>query len=200
LANLVTDTLPTGVVLTATPTGTNWSCTGVAGASAFSCTYTGAYPWAGATNLPGITVPVTSLAAACGATRVNTATIGTAAVGEANTTNNSGSDAGVTPNCQAGVTVTKTDTRTTSATNVPTIYNITVANAGPAPANGTVVTDPSATGLTCSAVSCVASGGAACPAISTVAGLQGAGLVVPTLPSGGSVVFSLTCNVTATGN
>jgi uncharacterized repeat protein (TIGR01451 family) len=200
LTNLVTDTLPTGVVLTGAPTGTNWSCTGTAGASAFACTYSGAYPWAAATNLPTITVPVTTTSAACGAVRINTATMGTAAIGEGNITNNSGSDTGITPNCQAGVSIAKTDTRTTSATNVATTYSITVTNSGPAPANGTLVTDPVATGLSCTGVSCTASGGAVCPGTPTLAALQGTGLSVPVLPAGGSVVLTVTCNVTATGS
>ncbi len=36
----LTDTLPAGMTLTATPTGTGWSCVGAGGASAFTCTST----------------------------------------------------------------------------------------------------------------------------------------------------------------
>jgi uncharacterized repeat protein (TIGR01451 family) len=57
----VTDTLPAGLTLTATPSGTGWSCTGTAGATSFTCTSnaaiaarTGSTPAAG----QPITVPV----------------------------------------------------------------------------------------------------------------------------------------------
>jgi uncharacterized repeat protein (TIGR01451 family) len=38
----VTDTLPAGLTLTATPSGTGWSCTGTAGATSFTCSSTAA--------------------------------------------------------------------------------------------------------------------------------------------------------------
>ena len=83
-----------------------------------------------------------------------------------------------------------------------TTYTITVANAGPDAADNTVVQDPAATGLNCTAVTCPATGltgGAACPGTLTIPALQGAGLTIPTLPSGGSVKLEVACTVTATG-
>src|SRR5207342_67291 len=66
-----------------------------------------------------------------------------------------------------------------------------VSNAGPAAANGAVVTDAAVANFTASAVSCGGeSGGAVCPVAPTVAQLQ-AGLAIPTLPSGGSVTLTL---------
>jgi uncharacterized repeat protein (TIGR01451 family) len=108
---------------------------------------------------------------------------------------------------QADVRITKTNTpgvngnvdqaadTVTSGTN--TTYTIVASNNGPAPANNTVVTDP-ASGLSCTAVTCAAAGGAACPAATgaaLISALQGAGAVVPTLPAGGTVTFTLTCGV-----
>jgi uncharacterized repeat protein (TIGR01451 family) len=85
-------------------------------------------------------------------------------------------------------------------------YNLVVGNGGPLAAAGTLVQDPavanfSATGVACSG----ASGGAACPAPAqlTVGNLQGAGIAIPALPSGGSVTLVVsgtagTANITNT--
>jgi uncharacterized repeat protein (TIGR01451 family) len=81
-------------------------------------------------------------------------------------------------------------------------YTLLVGNAGPAAADGAVVTDPQPAGLDCSAgtLACGAeAGGAVCPASPTVPALQGSGLVIPTFPMGGSLQFTLTCTVTASG-
>src|SRR6185369_1552416 len=66
-------------------------------------------------------------------------------------------------------------------------YALVVTNAGPAAADGAVVTDPAVANFTATGVTCGSpSGGAACPAVgsTTIALLQGAGIVIPTLPSG----------------
>jgi Bacterial Ig-like domain (group 3) len=52
----VTDTLPTGVTLTATPTGTNWDCSGST-TTAVTCAYSGTTSVPAGTALPPITVP-----------------------------------------------------------------------------------------------------------------------------------------------
>ncbi|MCE3001944.1 MAG: hypothetical protein LW860_04460 [Xanthomonadaceae bacterium] len=96
---------------------------------------------------------------------------------------------------QADVSVTKTDGLTTVAPNGAITYTIVVANAGPSPAGGTRLTDPPVANLTVTGVACGSpTGGAACPAALdlTVANLQGPGLVIPTLPAGGSVTFTVT--------
>jgi sugar lactone lactonase YvrE len=57
----VTDTLPAGLTLTATPSGSGWSCTGSAGATSFTCSSTAAIAArTGSTPAAGqpITVPV----------------------------------------------------------------------------------------------------------------------------------------------
>ncbi|MCC7249895.1 MAG: DUF11 domain-containing protein [Lysobacter sp.] len=108
---------------------------------------------------------------------------------------------------QAEIRITKTNTpgvngevdqagdTVLSGTN--TSYTIVVTNNGPATANNAVVTDP-ATGLSCTAVACTAAGGAACPSATgaaLISALQGAGAVIPALPTGGAVTFTLTCGV-----
>ncbi len=99
----------------------------------------------------------------------------------------------------AALTISKTDNKTTTVSGDVNIYTITVGNNGPAAANGAVVVDPVAPGLSCTAISCAAAGGATCPAAPTVAAFQNPGLTIPSLPNGGIVTFTLTCNVTATG-
>ncbi|CAN7515877.1 DUF11 domain-containing protein [Pseudoxanthomonas sp. LjRoot143] len=82
-------------------------------------------------------------------------------------------------------------------------FSVVVSNAGPAAADGAVVTDTPGAGLTCpvsgNPISCVASGGAACPGAGALPSLVSGGVAVPTLPAGGAVTFTVPCQVTATG-
>ena len=73
-AYTVDDRLPTGLTLTATPTGTGWTCTGAAGASSFSCTSSSVIA-AGATNPNAITAVAVVGAAALNGSPVNNAVI-----------------------------------------------------------------------------------------------------------------------------
>ena len=195
----LTDTLPTGVSATNTFSGTNWSCSGTA---PVVCTLpdASAYPIAAATNFPLVTgtVVVTCLG---GSGKTNTAVISTAA-GETLLTNNTGTvTTTVTPNCvNATLTIAKFNSGNTLIAGQTTSYTITVANLGPGAAGGTTLTDPVATGLSCTVdPTCTAAGGAVCPASLSIATLQGTGLVIPTLPAGSTATFALTCGVTATG-
>ncbi len=189
----VTDTLPTGFSLDSTPTVTgadaaNWACVGVAGAASFTCTRNpNTAAMAAATDLVSISVPVRIAASACPGPQVNTATISTAAIGEAtNTANNASADS--TPvNCAAAVIITKTDARSAVAVGATTTYTITVTNNGPAAADGAVLQDPVGTRLTkTGAVTCTYGGTATGPAAPTIAQLE-AGFVITTLPVGGTV-------------
>jgi uncharacterized repeat protein (TIGR01451 family) len=221
LSNLVNDTLPAGIVLTGTPTGANWTCTGAAGSTSFACTYTGAYPMAAATDLTGaITVPVKATTAACPAAKINTATLNGAqfagngvagTLGEFNAANNTATDGvGITPNCSASITVSKTDGKASNISGDTNIYTLTVSNAGVASADGLFVTDVVGSNLTCpaaNAVTCVATAPAVCPSGPfTIANLTGAGIQVGnigaatlaglgSLPSTGSLAFSYSCTV-----
>lgn len=100
----------------------------------------------------------------------------------------------------ANLSVSVTDGVSTVNSGAQTTYTITAINNGPGVGNGAIVQSPIAVGLNCPAgpITCAASGGAVCPVSPTVAQLQ-AGLAIPTLPASGSVVFTITCNVTATG-
>jgi large repetitive protein len=102
----------------------------------------------------------------------------------------------------ADVRITKTNNTNSLVTGTTTSYTITVQNLGPSAADGTVLRDSAVTGLNATAVSCGgAAGGAACPAAAavTVANLQGTGVTVPTLPAGGSLSFTVTGTINATG-
>jgi uncharacterized repeat protein (TIGR01451 family) len=115
---------------------------------------------------------------------------------EINSANNSATDTDtVTPN--ADLSITKTNSVSAVNAGGTTSYSIVISNGGPSAANAAVFQDAAATGLTKTSVSCVAAGGAVCPTTPTVAQIE-AGLAIPTLPSGGSVTFTVGANVTAT--
>ena len=96
----------------------------------------------------------------------------------------------------ADLSVTKTNGVTLVSAGTTTTYTVVVSNAGPDAANGAIVTDPAAAGLTKTSVVCAAAGGATCPASPTVAQVE-AGLAIPALPFGGSVTLTIGATVTA---
>ena len=101
------------------------------------------------------------------------------------------------------LTITKTDSKSVTTSGGTNNYIVTVSNAGPASANGTVLTDVVGSGLTCPAanpLTCtvIASGvapGASCPSPITVGNLTGTGVTIATLPANGTLQFAYTCNV-----
>ncbi len=80
-------------------------------------------------------------------------------------------------------------------------YRLTVRNAGPAAADGasiTLATDPTGVSVAKFSVACVAENGGGCgPNVDAVA--LDAGVVIPMLPSGGSVVMSVDAQVRSRG-
>ncbi len=78
----------------------------------------------------------------------------------------------------------------------PVSFTYTVVLTAGAAVSGVVFTDPAVANLNVSNVTCAAAGGATCPASVTVAGMQGAGLTIPSMPVGGSVTFTITATVT----
>ncbi|MBK6798616.1 MAG: DUF11 domain-containing protein [Acidobacteria bacterium] len=110
-----------------------------------------------------------------------------------------------TVNLLADLAVTKDDGVTSVNAGGSTTYTVTLTNSGPSAANGSTISDPAATGLTKTAIGvCTAAGGAVCPTAGggagqlSIANLQAGTVVVPTLPSGGSISFTITATVTAT--
>lgn len=199
---VVTDTIPAGFAIGTITPPANWGCT-VAG-QLVTCTYTPpSLPIAAQTDLGTISIPVTTTAAACPGPASNTANVGstTVAYAESDTANNASAAVSTPLGCVAAVSVTKTDSRTTVAQGNLVAYAIGVNNAGPAAANGTIVTDVPSVGLSgCVVTACTASGGAVCPAAASWPTLLTvSGVPVNTFPSGSGVTFSVSCNAAATG-
>jgi len=102
----------------------------------------------------------------------------------------------------ANLSVLKSNAVATLVAGATTTYTITISNLGPIAANGAVLIDSASAGLSLQSVSCGSpTGGAACPpGPLLVADLLGPGIAIPTLPSGGSLVFTVTALVTASGS
>ncbi|QWP78940.1 DUF11 domain-containing protein [Lysobacter sp. K5869] len=96
----------------------------------------------------------------------------------------------------ADLTLTKTNGVASVDAGSTTTYTIVLTNNGPSAANGTVVRDPAATGLTKTSVTCTPTGTAVCPAVS-VAAFE-SGVTVTGLPSGSGLTFTVVATVTAT--
>lgn len=100
----------------------------------------------------------------------------------------------------ANVSITKANGTSTVTAGGTTTYAITVLNSGPNDASGSVLRDPAVTGLACTTLTCaVGSGAAVCPVGLTASNLASSGITLATLPASNSLVFSLGCGVTATG-
>lgn len=85
----------------------------------------------------------------------------------------------------------------TSSTPGSTLsYNIIVSNVGTGNVANVIVKYPAVSGFTATGLTCVSGSGtgalATCPSTSSIAQLQGTGLVIPSLPEGSSVVFTVT--------
>ena len=97
------------------------------------------------------------------------------------------------------LTITKTDSKTVATSGGTNNYVVAISNAGPAAADGVVVTDSATAGLTCQAgnpVTCsVTAGAAVCPAGPlTIANLT-TGATIATFPPNSALQFAYTCNV-----
>lgn len=99
----------------------------------------------------------------------------------------------------ADLGVTKTDNQTSVLQNSTTTYTMVITNAGPEPAVTTTVSDPAVAGVTKNSLTCVASAGTACPAILTLAALEGTGLVIATTSVGSTLTLTVVATVTASG-
>ncbi len=191
----VTDTFPAPL------TSVSWTCAGTGGAT---CSASGSGNISDPVSIPvgqsvTYTVNATVPSSATGSL-ANTA-MATMSSGTDPTPGNNSSTDTDTPSYVADLEVIKTDGTAIVQSGGTTTYTIVVINHGPSDANNTVFADPSVTGLSATAVTCgSATGGAACPTVAatTVALMQGAGIVIPTLPSGGSVTFTVNMTVTAT--
>jgi uncharacterized repeat protein (TIGR01451 family) len=147
-----------------------------------------------------IVFTVTANVTALNGTVTNTVNLSLpAGITDTNTANNSASDVDRVQG-QSAITISKTNNTTTLAAGSTTSYTITVVNNGPSDASNAVLRDPAAAGLSCaSSVACTASGGASCGGPSVALATLQNGFAIPSFPSGGQLVLTLTCGVTATG-
>jgi uncharacterized repeat protein (TIGR01451 family) len=138
----VTDTLPAGLTATAI-SGTGWSCT----LGSLICTRSDAL--AAGSSYPPITLTV-NVADNAALSVTNNATV--SGGGEANTSNDSASDA-TTITQLPDLTITKTHSGNFSQGQTGATYTLTAGNAGSAPTSGTVtVTDTLPAGLIATAI------------------------------------------------
>ncbi len=97
------------------------------------------------------------------------------------------------------ITIAKTDSKIIATSGGTNNYVVTVSNAGPAAADGVVVTDVVGAGLTCppaNTVTCsVTAGAAACPAGPLTFTNLTTGLAIATFPPNSALQFAYTCNV-----
>src|SRR5207245_563424 len=97
----------------------------------------------------------------------------------------------------ADLAVTKTDAATSVNAGATTTYTIRVNNNGPSSVTGAVLSDPSVTGLTKTAVACSMTPGQ-CVTAPTVEQLEGGAFASPALASGQFYEIVVTATVTAT--
>jgi large repetitive protein len=129
----MTDTLPTGLTLSAVPSGGGWTCTGIVGGVAISCTRSDTLI-AGA-SFPPISIPVNVLQTAP-ASVTNTADV----IGGGDLT--SASSSATTPIASsADLQVTKTVNNANPLPGQTVTFTVAVKNNGPSDAPSTVVTD-----------------------------------------------------------
>lgn len=157
-------------------------------------------------TLPGgstVTFSVTGTAAASGSI-VNTAYINPpSGISDLDPSNNAATDTNTIGTLSSNLIITKTDNVDSVTAGGSVSYTIVVSNSGPTAADGAVFTDPAVSNLTVNEVTCgSAAGNAVCPteANSTVALMQSTGIIIPALPSGGSVTFTVTGTAGASGS
>ncbi|WP_395684146.1 hypothetical protein, partial [Dokdonella sp.] len=185
---VIADTLPTGITLSST-SGANWSCTGT---TVLGCTFTGTLA-AGANTVLTLNVTVGS----------------TATTGNNSATASGGGDGSCPAAARCTGTVTTPVTPSADIRSVKTgtasvglggalSYTVVVSNLGPSAANGTTFSDAVPAGVTSVAASCgTPTGGAACGTVN-VAG-NNVTSTITTLPSGGSVTFTITGTAPTSG-
>jgi uncharacterized repeat protein (TIGR01451 family) len=177
----VSDTLPTGLTLNATPTGTGWACTGAAGTTVISCTRSDAL--AAAASYPVITV-VVNIAQSATTPLTNTAT---ASGGGDSTPANDDDITNISS--IADLSVAKAVSNSTPIVGSNITFTVTVSNAGPSVATGVSVTDQLPAGY--AFVSATASQGAY---------VSGTGIwTVGTINSGANATLDIVVTVNAAG-
>jgi uncharacterized repeat protein (TIGR01451 family) len=199
----ITDTLPASLTVTTAFAGTGWACTQTG--QTLTCDRTTPVPVTTSAIIGTVTGIVRASNTACPGPLVNTATLAgfQSPYSETNVSNNS-STFSTTLNCNANLSITKTNNVTTLTAGTTTSYLVSATNTGPSSADGAVMRDTPSPGLSsCTVTACTPSGGsptAVCPlAAQWPSLLLPAGVAIPGFPTGGNISFTVVCNVTATG-
>lgn len=189
-------------ILSAQLTGASWTCTASAGSTCPAASGTGNLAYAGGYTLaPGgtLTFAITATlatTATCAATITNTASAvfsGSDNYADTTPSDNSAS-ASFTVNCD-DLAISKSNGQSEYRQNQTFAYTMVVSNPGANAVGNAVFTDPAVANFNVASVTCgSATGGATCPtpANTTVALMQGSGIVIPSLPASGSVTFTVT--------
>ncbi|MCJ8146678.1 hypothetical protein MKI79_07165 [Acinetobacter sp. A3.8] len=195
----VSDPLPTGITtMTYTATAANGATTSKA-----SGTHTGALSDTVSVPVGGtVTYQVTvTVPSSFTGELINTATVAApSGFVDTDTDNNTATDENQQQS--ANLAISKTNNVDNLVVQGTTSYSILVENLGPNSADNAILKDPAVTGLTKTGttINCTATAGAVCPTAAnrTVALIESAsGIVIPTLPSGGTLTFTISANVTA---
>lgn len=136
-----------------------------------------------------------------GTTATNVVTVSGVGYTDSNPANNQAQDDDFIRGT-ASLSITKNNFTSTVAAGSTTSYTVTVSLTAGAQVVGAVLTDPVAAGLSCTSVTCTSVIGAtSCPtaASTTIAALQGAGIVLPSMTAPSSIIFNIVCGVRATG-
>ncbi|MBR0345914.1 MAG: DUF11 domain-containing protein, partial [Rudaea sp.] len=186
----VSDPIPAGI------TAASWTCAANGGAVCPSASGTGALNQTIATFPAGssLTYTLTATVSANPPAHVtNTAMVTTTGLCLPNNTPPPCSGIVVTPPVPQ-VSITKTANTQTLTPGGTIVYTVVASNGGTVSANGTLVSDPIASGLTAYSTTCAASGGAVCP---NGAGPNPGALneTIATFPAGSSVVYTITATV-----
>ncbi len=188
----VSDPIPAGIA------AQSWTCAAAGGAT---CT---------ASGTGAVTDTIATFPAGATATYTITATVSNAPPATVtNTASSTPGGAGVcapgntAAPCTAAVTlgsapiieVTKTADTAALVPGGTVHYTVTVSNSGASAADNVLITDPQAGGITSQSWTCTASGGAACPQASGAGGIN---QTVVLMPSGSSVVYTITASISNT--
>ena len=192
--SLINDPVPAGVA------SQTWTCVGTGGAICPAASGTGPINGTVTTFPVGGTLVYTvvaTLTATPPATLVNTSTITPPSPGICAT----GSALPCTAQTTIAVTPPSVGTNTafapgsTVTPNGTVNYTVDFTSSGPGPADGSIINDPMPAGVASQTWTCVASGGAVCPAVSGTGPIAG---TVATFPNGGRLVYSVAATLTAT--
>ena len=133
-----------------------------------------------------------------------------AAVGGSNYLSSSSTTEDVTVVASTLLAATKTNAVTSVTAGGTTSYTLTFSNSGGYAADNALIKDTQSAGLTCNTVTCTSTTGAAsCPtglvlatptAVASVPNLfNGTGITIPAFPAASTVLLTVACSVTATG-